>query len=190
MNVTFFGPLSLKRFYSSHICVNSISLFIITLSFPFFIIACFPLSHLSLLSSQSSSFSSWALIHYSCCFLSFYCTEAWLWIKVWPVHVLVPNEWQVQFDKGSDNAAGLGVSDFTHISPDWCMAVSPTTPCPLPSALLPEGCRYLISSPAAEDTGLLLFLFLSVASSAPFRDTHSMTEKRTGPIREAGDSCM
>jgi len=38
--------------------------------------------------------------------------------------------------------------------------------------------------------GVLLFLFLSVASSAPFRDTHSMTEKRAGPIREAGDSCM
>ncbi len=74
VNVTFFGPLSLKRFYSSHICVNSISLFIIPLSFIFFIIACFPLSHLSLLSSQSSSFSSWSLIHYSCCFLSFYCT--------------------------------------------------------------------------------------------------------------------
>ncbi len=46
VNVTFFAPLSLKRFYSSHICVNSISIFIIPLSFIFFIIACFPLSYL------------------------------------------------------------------------------------------------------------------------------------------------
>lgn len=73
VNVTFFGSLSLKLFYSSHICVNSISLVIILLSFPFFIIACFTLSHLSLLSSCRSSFSSWSLILYIGCFLSFYC---------------------------------------------------------------------------------------------------------------------
>lgn len=144
--------------------------------FPFFITPCFLLSHLSFfLSSPSSSFSSWSLILYICCFLSFHCamrpgSES-------KIDRFVFSYWmsdRCTFDKGGDNAAGLGVSDLTHVPPDWCTAVPLTTLCPLPSAPLPENSRSLISSPAVDErrafVPVSLFPFLSVASSAPFRD--------------------
>ncbi len=100
VNITFFGPLSLKRFYSSHICVNSISLFIILLSFPFFIIACFPLSHLFFYLPTALLFPLDRLSIIAGAFFHFIDCEAWQWIKVWPAHVLVRMSDRCSLTKG------------------------------------------------------------------------------------------